>query len=331
MNNALPFASAISQSIARFVALKQALGRKFSGECAVLKHLDAFLAVAHADLDADSFAAWCRTREHLTPTVRRNWMRVVRNLCLYRRRTEPACFVPDASQFPPPHQPVRPHIFTETEISRLLAAADRLRPGSRSPLHRENFRLALVLLYTTGIRRGELLGLTVGDYDPGERTLLIRESKFHKSRLLPLSNEGASELEAYLNVRRARRLPLGADAPLLWNNYKNGGRAYTGVGFGETVGALFQAAGIRTVAGGSPRVHDFRHAFAVHALLRWYRAGEDMQAKLPLLATYMGHVSVVSTAYYLPFVEQLAASASEQFAQRCGGLITPDSFDGGGL
>src|SRR3990172_8448749 len=74
MNNALPFASAISQSIARFVALKQALGRKFSGECAVLKHLDAFLAVAHADLDADSFAAWCRTREHLTPTVRRTWL-----------------------------------------------------------------------------------------------------------------------------------------------------------------------------------------------------------------------------------------------------------------
>src|SRR4030065_2090722 len=135
MNNALPCAPAISQSLARCRALKEAWGRSFSGECAVLKHLDAFLSVAHADLDADSFAAWCRTREHLTPTVRRNWMRVVRNLCLYRRRTEPACFVPDASQFPPPHQPVRAHIFTETEISRLLAAADRVAPRRRSPSH----------------------------------------------------------------------------------------------------------------------------------------------------------------------------------------------------
>ena len=330
MSHASSFASEISQSIARFVALKEALGRKFSVERAVLKHLDAFLSATRADLDAENFAAWCRTREHLTSGVRRNWMRVVRNLCLYRRRTEPACFVPDPSQFPPLHQPVRPHIFAEVEISRLLVAADRLQPGNRSPLHRENFRLALVLLYTTGMRRGELLRLAVGDYDPSERTLLVRESKFHKSRLLPLSCEGASELETYLEVRRARRLPLHADAPLLWNHYTNGGRAYTGVGFGQAVSGLLQAVGIHTAAGRLPRVHDFRHTFAVHALLRWYREGEDVQAKLPLLSTYMGHVSIVSTAYYLPFVEQLAAPASELFAQRCGAIVSSDHANGGG-
>jgi len=331
MSHASSFASEISQIIARFVALKEALGRKYAVEGAILRHLDAFLAATRSDLDAENFAAWCLTYEHLTSGVRRNWMRVVRNLCLYRRRTEPSCFVPDPSQFPPLHQPVRPHIFTEVEISRLLVAADRLQPGNRSPLHRENFRLALVLLYTTGMRRGELLRLTIGDYDPSEQTLLIRESKFHKSRILPLSYEGASELKRYLEVRRTRRLPLHADAPLLWNHYVNGGKAYTGVGFGHTVSSLLQDVGIHTAAGRLPRVHDFRHTFAVHALLRWYREGKDVQAKLPLLSTYMGHVSIVSTAYYLPFVEQLATPASDLFAQRCGAIVISDQANGGGL
>jgi len=329
MNDTTLFASDISKSIACYVALKKALGRKYDSERAVLRHLGTFLIAARVDLTAESFASWCRTREHLASGVRRNWMRVVRNLCLYRRRTEPACFVPDPSQFPPLHQPIRPHIFTEAEISRLLAAADQLRPSACSPLRRENVRLALMLLYTTGMRRGELLRLILGDYDPSERTLLVRESKFHKSRLLPLSYEGASELETYLEVRRARGLPVSAAAPLLWNPY-NGGKAYTGEGFSWTIRGLLQATGIRTVAGRPPRVHDFRHTFAVHAMLRWYRAGEDIQAKLPLLSTYMGHVSIVSTAYYLPFVEQLAASASERFAQRCGAIVSFDHANGGG-
>jgi integrase len=78
------------------------------------------------------------------------------------------------------------------------------------------------------------------------------------------------------------------------------------------------------------RVHDFRHTFALEALLRWYRAGADVQAKLPLLATYMGHVSIASTEYYLKFVEPLGLSASERFARHCGGLITTSLSAGGG-
>lgn len=86
--------------------------------------------------------------------------------------------------------------------------------------------------------------------------------------------------------------------------------------------ALFRAAGIRTAAGQLPRVHDFRHGFAVNALLRWYRQDVDVHAKLPFLAAYMGHVSVISTEYYLHFINDLAAAASGRFARRCASLVT---------
>ena len=93
--------------------------------------------------------------------------------------------------------------------------------------------------------------------------------------------------------------------------------------------ALFRRTGVRTATGHLPRTHDFRHGFAVNALLRWYRAGLDVQTKLPFLATYMGHVSIVSTAYYLQFVEPLASAASARFADHCGALITGPIGAGG--
>jgi integrase len=328
MRTAGAFTSTLGATIGRYLALKQALGRRYGVERGVLTHLDRFLSATAADLTAETFTQWCRTREHMTSGVRRNWMRIVRNLCLYRQRTEPSSFVPDAAQFPALHQAVCPHIFSEAEVSRLLAASQDLPPGTGSPLRREHFRVAIVLLYTSGLRRGELLRLTVGDYDPKEHTLLVRESKFHKSRLLPLSSDGVQAIDDLLDVRRSRRLATGPEAPLLWN-HRGSGRPYTGVGFGTTIRVLLRTTGIRTAAGRFPRVHDFRHTFAVHALLRWYRAGHDVQAKLPLLATYMGHVSIVSTAYYLRFIDQLAGCASERFAQRCGALISHSSLSTG--
>src|SRR4030095_266556 len=165
----------------------------------------------------------------------------------------------------------------------------------------------------------DLTRLTGGDSEPREQTLMIHKSKCHKSRLIPVSTDAAREIDRVLHLRRHQRFPTETDSPLLWHR----SRGYSGEGLACTVRALFRQGGVRTATGRLPRLHDFRHAFAVTVLLRWYRAGQDVQAKLPFLAHYMGHVSVVSTAYYLQFVEPLAGAASTRFADACGALITP--------
>ena len=313
----------LSASINRYVKLKRALGRQFYTPYRILERLNTFMAeIGATEFTCTEFERWNQAQPHLTPTTRRGRMQIVRHFCLYRRRTEPCCFVPDVSLFPTLSQAVQPHIFSDTQIMELLKAAATLRSGPRFPLRPEVFRLAIVLLYCTGIRRGELVRLTLADFDPHQKTLLIRESKFHRSRYVPLAADVIRELESYLATRRKRRLPMLIDSPLLWNHHGRS-RPYTGEGLWNGLHSLFQVADVRKADGKVPRVHDLRFTFAVQTLLRWYRSGIDVQAKLPLLSRYMGHASIESTEYYLPFIPELALAASNQFCRHYGAFVQP--------
>jgi len=250
-------------------------------------------------------------------------MRFVRNFCLYRRRSHPRSFVPDILTFPANHPQFIPYILSSTDIARLLCAAQQLPALPRSPLRPQVIRLALILLYTSGLRRGELLRLTLDDFNSAESTLFIRCTKFHKERIIPLSVTADAELRAYLNQRQRYRLPMKASSPIICSNAGGPeGRAYTGTGLARNWRLLCASLKILTPKGIPPRIHDVRHCFAVHALLRWYHNGDNVLAKLPQLSTYMGHVSIVSTQYYLPFVESLRRAASTRFEQKYDSLIT---------
>jgi integrase len=133
-------------------------------------------------------------------------------------------------------------------------------------LRADRLEVIAVLLYTTGLRLGELVRLILRDYDPHERTLLIRDSKFHKSRLVPLSSDAAREIHQYLVVRQTRQLTISPDSALLWHRTRRG-TGYTGTGLSHAIRPLLRAAQTRTEAGRVPRLHDFRHTFAVQALL----------------------------------------------------------------
>ena len=169
------FQSSLAAEFKQYISLKQALGRRFDTAISILVGLDRFLyklGKPSADLTSETSKQWCDTKESVCSNTRLVHMRVVRNFCLYRRRRSSKCFVPDASQFPLSHSPVQPYLFSEQEIARLLSYCGCIFNSAPSPLRSAATRIAIILLYTTGMRRGELLHLTLEDYDPSSQRLL---------------------------------------------------------------------------------------------------------------------------------------------------------------
>jgi integrase/recombinase XerD len=300
------------EQVAAYLAHARALGHRYRQEEWLLHTLLRELpALGHADLTADSVAAWFNSRHHLHANTRRKWAQQLRRFCLFRRRADPDCFVPPA-EFACRAQPyVTPVIIEERQVASMLAAADTLEPNLHSPLRPAAMRIAVVLLYTTGMRLGELQRLLLGDVQDDGAVLRVRESKFHKSRLLPLSASAQAELLAYLERRAAVGFDAHPAAPLLCTRARQSMGAYSISGLQHALKSLLRGA----CPAPRPRVHDLRHSFAVRALARWYHQGVDVQAQLPKLAMYMGHASIESTAYYLRWTETISGLASRRFEQ----------------
>jgi len=306
-------------ALGAYLSSRRALGRTYVPEEHVLRSLRAFLVRAGADdLDEQLFDRWRRKSSHLSTSTRLREERTVYKFCLYRSRSERRCFLPDPLSFVRLRPYPLPMIIGPEQIARLLTAASSLRSGSRSPIRSAVVRLAVVLLYTAGLRRGELARLTIDDVDASAGVLRIRDSKFHKTRWVPISRSARTELRTYLRARELAGLDQRPDAPLLCMQRT---RAYTGDRLLNNLKALCAQADVRDSAGRYPRVQDFRHSFAVGALLRWYETGADVQVNLPKLALYMGHVSIVSTAYYLRFMPAVVAHAGQRFERVFGDLI----------
>lgn len=313
--------SRLARAIARYLTHARTLGHRSQQDTwllpALRRHVE---AGGHRDLNARSFDRWLRSFRDRHPNTCHSYYQSVRRFCLYRRRHEPGCFVPSADGVPKRQPYLTPVIVEPGQVARMLALASRLPKANRSPLRAPALRLAVVLLYTCGLRLGELLRLAMGDVEQAGTVLRIRESKFHKSRLVPLSPTAAQELQGYLRQRR-KVFTAEASAPLLCNRYDGPAHPYSQPGIRRAMHRLFDAVGVRDQQHRRPRVHDLRHSFAVQALIRWYREGADVQSCLPKLALYMGHVSIESSAYYLHWVPTLQRLASQRFEQRFGHLI----------
>lgn len=213
-------------------------------------------------------------------------------------------------------------IVTPADVAKILQTIEALPPRQPFPLRRAVLRLAFILLFTAGLRRAELVKLTLADVDLRGGTLMIRESKFHKSRWVPLSSDALIELRRYLRERLASPWDISPGSALLGHQLRAVMfRPYSGEGFGQILAGIIRRSKVCDPQGRMPRVQDFRHGFAVNALLRWYLAGADVPSQLPKLAIYMGHVSIVSTAHYLHWVPELGGLASTQFERRFGHLI----------
>ena len=220
-----------------------------------------------------------------------------------------------------PRSPLRapPYIYRRDELQQLLDPrnVEACRRGARQ-LDAVTFRTLLLLLYGAGLRFSEATGLTLADVDLSEAILSIRDTKFYKSRLVPVGSQLAAVLANYMSVRPRDGLAQGEAAFLLAN--RNGTRLTS-----STVQTAFEA--LRRIAGvhgaevgrQTPRLHDLRHSFAVHSLTAWYRQGADVQRLLPVLSTYLGHADLEGTKVYLSMTPELLQQASSRFARYAGG------------
>jgi site-specific recombinase XerD len=319
------FQSHGAASMQQYLATKRALGRQYVKEARILREWDAFVSQWHPQATTFTgamFHGWAKGLTHLTPTVHRNHLRIVRNFLLFHSRTHPVTFIPDVATFPHPSSPHSPRLVSETEMARVLATAKRLPSSFRNPLRAETARLAFILLFCCGLRRGELLRLKLAHIDSAQNLLRIEGTKFHKSRLVPLSDSVSRTLQDYLALRRRKRFLSDAGHFLLGSwGHPEPQAVYTATTLCTIWQHLCLSAKVVDERGRPPRLHDLRHSFAVNVLQRWYAQGMDAQARLPHLATYLGHVSPVSTYYYLQLTPQLRDAASQRFHTLCASLF----------
>jgi len=209
-----------------------------------------------------------------------------------------------------------PHVLSTGEVRRLLGSARQL---GGHPFRRITYRMLILLLYCTGLRLGEAVRLRLCNVDLATGTLFVVASK-GRSRWVPCHRTLCRELGGYLTTRRA--FSQAGPAAFLFvgldRTSRPTDRLATKVA-SDGLRALLRTAGLKPAAGRvGPRPYDFRHAFAVHRLTRWYRAGVDLQARLPWLSAYMGHDDLLGTETYLTATPELLALAAGRFRRRYG-------------
>jgi site-specific recombinase XerD len=307
---ALEFHSPLGPQVRSFISLRQLSGTDYQSQALLLSYFDRFLSEEKLEtppITRQITDRYLQTLSHLSPRVQSNRFSVVRQLCLYLLRTDPLTYVPEPIRTIASQAAHQPYIYSEAEIGALLTAAAELPPpGSLRPL---TYRTLLGLLYSTGIRIGEALALNLEDFYEAQRRLYIAEGKFRKARWVPLSTTTCRALQAYLD-RRLRIKPRSPDSPLLLNQRS---RRLHPVTVNQTFRRLLRRCAIPHGKHAGPRIHDLRHTFAVHRLLAWYRDGQDVNARLPWLATYMGHVDIHSTQVYLRATPELTDEVARRF------------------
>lgn len=296
------FHSPLADLMTRFIQDKQACGYRYQRDSQELERLDRFLCnigLRAVELPRHVVDQWTAKRAHEKPGNQKLRMIRVRQFALYLRRQGLDAYAPEAQKRSVTHQEFTPYIFSREEMKHILQAADSLAPDRRCPMRHLIMPEVFRLLYCCGMRVSEVLGLRVADVDLAAGILTVLEGKFNKDRLVPLAPSMTERLQRY-----ATRMGETDPCAIFFPSPRGGPYSK------ETVYAIFRCllreCGIAHGGRGKgPRLHETRHAFAVHRLETWYREGADLGAKLPILAVYMGHKSLVSTQWYLRLTPEI--------------------------
>jgi integrase len=297
------------EHIASYLRLqKKTLGKAFVDETKVLHCFGKYIASRKhlGPITQEIAIAFATDNGKRSP--QRSWKRynVIRHFAQYL-----AVFVPGTSILDPRvlrrhAKRTAPFVFTDDELGKLLREA---RSPRKSQLAASTHHTAFGLAVSTGLRVGEVIGLDNDEIDLDAGLLKVRDTKFRKDRLVPIHETTVAALREYIVIRDIAFRERSSNAVFL--STTRNGRFYKDsltLAFTEVA----RRAGVRRPDGREPTFHSLRHTFAVRRLMEWYRAGVDVQAMLPVLATYMGHVNYTSTAYYLTAAPELLALAADR-------------------
>jgi integrase len=315
--------STLRENVTGYLSMRRAMGFKVEGLSKLLLSFVAFCEARGAthvqnDLAVEWATATIKVRVNDALFARR--MDAVRIFARYQHALDPVTQIPAEAICNRRYRPREPNVFSEAEVLALLAASDTLSPRFKAV----TWRTLIGLLAATGMRPGEACRLTVSDIDLANGVVQVLQTKFDKSRLVFIHPTTATVLGHYLQVRRDWVGPTARACPAVFVNSRR--EAINPDRLGVTFRQIVAAAGITTAPGHRPpRLHDVRHTFAVTTLLDWYHDGHDVQARLPLLSTWLGHVDPASTYWYLHAVPELLAHAARRLDARTSAPTEPAS------
>ena len=301
-NSSNSFQSVLAAFMEKFLQEKHACGYDYHEPARILRRLDDFLVqegLTTCELPGSIARKWLAKKEHESAETQRQRIILVRQFSRFLLRLGYSAYVPDSTLAARNPQTFLPRILTDEELRKFFQGVDTLEPTARSPLRHLIMPEVFRLLYGCGFRVREVLKLRVRDVDLNQGIITVRQGKFRKDRLVPPALPLVNRLRKYV-ARFENRPPDAIFFP------GPRGRPFSL----RTVYTLFRKLLLKCGIphggrGKGPRIHDARHRFAICALRRWYRDGADLDAKLPLLATYLGHLNLSGTQRYLHLTAEL--------------------------
>jgi integrase len=316
--------SPLRKAVADYLELRRGLGFKLDRDAKRLGQFISFMERRKATRITTRLAVEFATHQpHLCARTMAMHLGVVRGFARYQLANDPATEVPPPRLLAAPSRPAMPYLYSEEEIIRLLRAARDYPSWSRFPgplWHRcrgWTWYCFFGFLAVTGMRMGEVRNLCLEDIDWQAGVLTIRKAKFGKSRLVPLHDTMLQALRTFIKHRDrffTRFQPHIVPQRLFVNSR---GKPIAKSEVNRRFMLISRQIGLRGAHDRrGPRLHDFRHRFAIETLLRWYRSGEDVERLLPVLSTYLGHTHVSSTYWYLRCTPELMAAARDRLERR---------------
>lgn len=311
----------LKKHLKEYLALRRGLGFELGRVESRLQSFIAFMKTNQSRRITTALAIeFALGPEPRSAATQAGYLSAIRGFAQYLSGIEPKTEVPPTGLVRRGHRP-QPYIYSDDEIVRILDAAREHPSTRRYALKPHTLYCLFGLLSVTGMRLSEALSLKPEDIDWTQGVLTVVRAKFQKSRLLPLHESALRQLRAYIK----RRDRFFAERP--WRQPVNRifvsthGAALTSNEVGHDFRMLTRRIGMRVVgASRGPRIHDLRHRFAVATLLRWYRKGKKVDSLLPVLSTYLGHVFITGTYWYLTCTPELMQAAGNRLETRWEGV-----------